>query len=154
MSDKNEIHKTELYSDEERTRKYTQSNEQTEKHDSKRNTRTDRTHAHNIGIGDSITLNNIEYKVIEIISGEDVTSEAIVYKIKDGKNKVFALKLYYSFQHPHDEPNTEALKRIQKIKNPDILKLNNYGTGENKFRNKFCFEISKFAAGSDPPFFQ
>jgi len=149
MTDNNGIDRTEQYSDSQRTRRYTQDENRTEEYRSESGLKTDRTHAHNIGIGDNIILNDTDYRVVDIISGEALTSEAIVYKIKDKKNKTFALKLYYSFQNPHDKPNSEALNRIQKIKNPDILKLYDYGTGEKKFRRTFCFEISRFAAGGD-----
>ena len=65
------------------------------------------------------------------------------------KKQDFTLKLYYQFQNPKDEPNTEALGRIKGIIDPDILKLHDFGTGDNKYLNKYCYEICDFAEGSD-----
>ncbi|MFQ5752817.1 MAG: protein kinase, partial [bacterium] len=84
-----------------------------------------------------------------MISGDDVTGEAVIYKIKDNSNQLFSLKLYYQFHNPKDEPNAEALKRINAIEDPDILRLYDFGTGLQKFQNKFCFEVCQFAEGGN-----
>jgi serine/threonine protein kinase len=110
---------------------------------------TDKTIVHNLSIGDKIELNDKEYEILEILSGENKTGEAVIYKVKTSNGKNFTLKLYYQFTNPKDEPNPEALKRIQAIKDPDILELYDYGTGAQKFRDKFCFEISSFAEGNN-----
>jgi len=109
--------------------------------------RTDRTQAHHLGIGDRIELNGTAYEISGIISGERETGEAIIYKAKDGEGNLYALKLYYSFRNPKDEPNPEALARIKTIKDPDILKLYDFGTGANKYRGKFCYEVCQYAEG-------
>ncbi len=111
--------------------------------------RTDRTTAHNLGAGDTVHLAGGEYRIESIISGEKITGEAVIYLIRDNTGNDFALKLYYPFRDPHDEPNSEALKRIKDIDNPDILKLHHFGTGAEKFNGQFCYEISDFAKGGD-----
>ncbi|MCF8356629.1 MAG: hypothetical protein K9H48_19470 [Melioribacteraceae bacterium] len=111
--------------------------------------RMDKTKAHNLGINDIIEFNGNKYTVIGVISEENTTGEAVIYKIKDHEEQVFALKLYYFFRDPKEEPNPESLERIKKITDPDILKLYDYGTGANKFQNKFCYEICDYAKGGD-----
>ncbi|MDO9577746.1 MAG: hypothetical protein Q7J16_07670, partial [Candidatus Cloacimonadales bacterium] len=108
--------------------------------------RMDKTKAHNLGVGDIVELNEIKYMVIEIISEE--TGEAVIYKIRDQKDSIFALKLYYQLS-PKKEPNPEAFNRIKNIEDPDILRLYDYGAGENKYKDKFCFEVCDFAKGGD-----
>ncbi|MCD4794508.1 MAG: SUMF1/EgtB/PvdO family nonheme iron enzyme [Bacteroidales bacterium] len=102
---------------------------------------------HNIKAGDNIILNNKEYKILEIIS--ESTGEAVIYKIENKKKNILVLKLYYEFHDPENEPNTEALSRIKNIEDVDILNLIDYGTGINKYKGKYCFEISDFAYGHD-----
>ncbi len=102
---------------------------------------------HNLKAGDHIVLNNAEYTIIEIIS--ESTGEAVIYKIEDAEQNIFALKLYYEFNSAENEPNTEALLRIKNIKDVDILRLYDFGTGINKYENKYCFEILDFAHGLD-----
>ena len=111
--------------------------------------RIDQTDAHGIRIGDEIELKGKKYHIDEIISGDQRTLEAVIYKISDAEGKEYTLKLYYKFRNPKNEPNPEALERIRKINDADILKLYDYGTGENKYQGKFCFEICDYARGSD-----
>jgi len=111
--------------------------------------RTDQDKAHNIKPGDEVELKGIKYHLDSIISGHGKTLEAVIYKISDADGKEYALKLYYKFINPKDEPNPEALERIKKIKDPDILRLYEYGTSENKYQGKYCFEISDYARGFD-----
>ncbi|MGP8320878.1 MAG: protein kinase domain-containing protein [Methanosarcinaceae archaeon] len=108
---------------------------------------TDKTITHGLGVGDEIELNDNKYTITGIISGENQTGEAVIYKIEDAGGKAFALKLYYKFTNPKDEPNPEALSRIKAIRDPDILKLHDFGTGANKYKDKFCFEICDYAEG-------
>ncbi|MCD4794506.1 MAG: protein kinase [Bacteroidales bacterium] len=134
---------------------------------------------HKIKAGDNIILNNKEYKILEIISestGEAVIYkiESVTPKSPKGdfaaatkkspsgdlgakqakanfnqKQKIYALKLYFEFKDAENEPNTEAISRIKNIKDVDILRLYDYGTGINKYKGKYCFEISDFAYGHD-----
>lgn len=122
---------------------------ETQTYESQESPLIDKTRAHNLGIGDSVELNKKEYEITDVISSEGQTAEAIIYKIKDSQSKIFALKLYYEFRNPKNEPNAEALRRIREIKDPDILHLHDFGTGGNKYQNKFCFEICDFAEGGD-----
>ncbi|MCK5229662.1 MAG: protein kinase, partial [Desulfobulbaceae bacterium] len=96
-----------------------------------------------------IELNGKEYKITSIISGEQQSLEAVIYKITHASGKDYALKLYYKFTNPKDEPNPEALARIKAINDPDILKLHDFGTDHSKYWNKFCFEVCDFAEGSN-----
>jgi formylglycine-generating enzyme required for sulfatase activity/serine/threonine protein kinase len=127
--------KTNIYSDDDKTRIYGESG------------KTTKETIHHIYAGDIITLNNKNYQVLEIIS--ESTGEAVIYKIEDENYDICALKLYYEFSDPSQEPNHEALERIQSINDVDILSLHDFGTGANKYKGKFCFEISDFAHGSD-----
>jgi serine/threonine protein kinase len=102
---------------------------------------------HGIELGQKITLHEKEYTITEIISEE--TGEAVIYKIEDEKQKIFALKLYLEFANSKEEPNEVALERIKKIADPDILRLHDFGVGANKYREKYCFEISDYAKGGD-----
>lgn len=108
-----------------------------------------RTLSHKLGIGDSIQLNSLNYKILEIISGEGKTAEAVIYKVQDQNQRIFVLKLYYEFNDEHLEPNSDTLQRIREIGGKDILHLFDFGTGPNKHLNKYCFEITDFAAGFD-----
>jgi serine/threonine protein kinase len=127
--------KTKIYSDDTKTTVYGVSEKLTKQT------------VHNLKAGDNITLNKKEYKIIEIIS--ESTGEAVIYKIEDNKRNPFALKLYFEFNNTENEPNTEALSRIKKIQDADILNLIDYGTGINKYEGKYCFEISDYAFGLD-----
>ncbi len=127
--------KTQTYSDSNKTTTY---NEQTS---------LTKPSVHNLKLGDKLVLKNIEYQIIEIISQS--TGEAVIYKIEDTAKNIYALKLYYEFHNPENEPNTEALSRIKNIDDEDILNLIDYGTGINKYRGKYCYEISDFALGHD-----
>lgn len=106
-----------------------------------------RTLSHNLGIGDSVILKDINYFILDIIS--EGTGEAIIYKINDEFKNIYALKLYFEFANLKHEPNAETLERIKKIKHKDILKLIDYGVGFEKYQNKYCFEISEYAEGGD-----
>jgi sulfatase modifying factor 1 len=131
----NDPDKTNIYSDNDKTNVYGRLEKRTKET------------IHEIKPGDRITLNNIEYLINEIIS--ESTGEAVIYKIKDALENVLALKLYYEFYKPENEPNTEALERIKNINDEDILRLYDYGTGTKKYKGKFCFEILDFAEGFD-----
>jgi len=102
---------------------------------------------HQLGQGDSLQLNGRTYFITEIISQS--SGEAVIYKVKDEAGGVFALKLYREARNTKREPNAEALERIRQIEHEDILKLHDFGTGEKKYLNKYCFEISAFARGGD-----
>jgi len=127
-----------------KTKTYSDNNKTTTYRDSKKLTKET---VHNLKAGDNITLNNKEYTILEIISQS--TGEAVIYKVEDTTQNIFALKLYYEFHNPENEPNTEALARIKNIDDKDILNLFDYGTGINKYNDKFCFEILDFAEGFD-----
>jgi len=100
-------------------------------------------------INNNIELNNKVYKVKEIISKQNKSAESVVYRVVDKENNNYSLKLYFFINNPEDEPNSEALERITKILDPDILALFDFGVGLNKYLNKYCYEISKFALGGD-----
>ena len=102
---------------------------------------------HNLSPDDKVIFNDKEYIIIEIIS--ESTGEAVIYKVEDAKQNIYALKLYFEFHDPEYEPNTEALSRIKNIDDEDILRLLDFGTGINKFKGIYCFEISDFAFGHD-----
>jgi len=108
-----------------------------------------RTTTHHLGIGDKLELNSLKYEITGMISEEGKSGEAIIYKVKNEQGSVYALKLYYEFTDEHLEPSADTLQRIREIKGNDILHLFDFGTGPNKYLNKFCFEISDFAAGGD-----
>ena len=147
-----DLNKTQAYSSNgDKTKAYETTLETANKtvgYESQEPVRIDKTDAHGLGVGDEIVLNGKEYRIIEIISGDNITGEAVIYKIQHDGND-FALKLYYKFSNPKDEPNSEALRRIKEIVDPDILKLHDFGTNDNKYLNKYCFEICDFAMGSD-----
>ncbi len=102
---------------------------------------------HGIGIGDKVILKGKEFSVVGIIS--EGTGEATIYKVEDSSESTFALKLYFEFSNVKEEPNPETLERIRKITDPDILKLYDFGTGREKYQDKYCFEISDFGEGGD-----
>ncbi|MBK8464902.1 MAG: hypothetical protein IPL32_03645 [Chloracidobacterium sp.] len=105
--------------------------------------------AHGIAIGDSISLRGQDYVIRGIIS--EGTGEAVIYKIEDSEGTILALKLYFEFANPKEEPNYETLKEIIGINDPDILRLYDFGARyeHEKFRGKYCYEISQFAVGGD-----
>jgi len=102
---------------------------------------------HGLGIGDTLTLCKKDYVIVSIIS--EGTGEAVIYKVEDKSKKTFVLKLYFEFYNVKEEPNSETLKRIKEINDPDILKLHDFGVGTEKYNGKYCFEISDFAEGGD-----
>ncbi|MBC8489537.1 MAG: protein kinase, partial [Bacteroidetes bacterium] len=145
-----ESKKTKAYNkDSEATQHYGTSSDKTQYYETADKGLTDKTVAHDLGIGDNIELNQNKYKIVDIISGEGKTGEAVIYKIEDTSNSIRALKLYFEFRDKRFEPNPEALKRIKTINDPDILRLYDYGTGSSKYKNKFCFEISDYSEGGD-----
>lgn len=105
------------------------------------------TTTHNLTIGDVVVLNDASYTITGIIS--EGTGEAVIYTIQDSSDDIFALKLYFEFPNPKDEPNPKALERIKQINDPDILRLYDFGTGINKYQGKYCFEICDFARGGN-----
>ncbi len=109
---------------------------------------TDKTVAHNLGVGDEVDLSGKKYEIVEIISGDKKTGEAVIYKVR-AEGRTFVLKLYYKFTNPKDEPNPEALRRISEIRDLDILKLHDFGTGANKYQDQFCYELCDYAEGHD-----
>ena len=111
--------------------------------------RKKRTVTHNLGPGDKLELNSIEYEILEIITEEGKTGEAIIYKVKNKYGDIYVLKLYYEMDDEHLEPSPDTLQRIREISGGDILHLFDFGTGPNKYRNKYCFEICDFAKGGD-----
>ncbi len=127
--------KTQTYSDDNKTSVYNDQEKRT------------KPSVHNLHSGDKIVLNGKNYEILEIIS--ESTGEAIIYKMKNDADKIEALKLYFEFHNPENEPNTEALERIKKINDEDILRLYDFGTGINKYQDKYCFEIADFAEGYD-----
>jgi serine/threonine protein kinase len=100
-----------------------------------------------ISLGDKIKLKEKQYFVRQIISKG--TGEANVYQIEDINGNLLALKLYFEFKDEAEEPNGIALERIQKLDDPDILKLIDFGIGSDKFNGKYCYEISDFAQGGN-----
>jgi len=102
---------------------------------------------HGLGVGDNIRLYNRDYAITAIIS--EGTGEAVIYKIADSELRDFALKLYFEFSNPKEEPNGETLRRIKEIVDPDILRLYDFGVGSDKYQGRYCFEISDFAEGGD-----
>jgi serine/threonine protein kinase len=144
MSDNNDkALKTENYASE------SAEDNRTRTYDSGEGRRTDRTTTHQLGVGDDVELRGQAHRIERIISGENATAEAVIYLIRGPDDEDCCLKLYYPFRNPQDEPNPEALKRIQAIKNPDILRLHIAGTGPDKFRGQFCYEVCDFAEGGD-----
>lgn len=108
-----------------------------------------RTTTHNLGTGDTINLNSIRYDIIGILSEEGKTAEAVIYKVKDSRDRIFALKLYYEFSDTHLEPSSDTLQRIREMQADELLFLYDFGTGPNKHNEKYCFEITGFAEGGD-----
>lgn len=104
--------------------------------------------SHGLSVGSIITLKGFDYTVIDIISSN--TLEAIIYKIQNSESKLLALKLYFDVEDSHKGPNHEALDRIKSITDDDILKLYDYAVlPEEKYLNRFCYEISDYARGGD-----
>ncbi|MDH5655104.1 MAG: protein kinase [Spirochaetia bacterium] len=109
--------------------------------------RADAKDVHGLSEGDTLELNGKKYVIERLVSMTG--AEAIVYLVKNEKGEDLVLKLYYPFQMPGDEPNAEALERIKKMEDPNILRLYDYGTGKKKYKDKFCFEIIEYARGGD-----
>ncbi|MDH5657706.1 MAG: protein kinase, partial [Spirochaetia bacterium] len=135
------------------TRKYTNSPDTSDQATQQYDTgmaspgRTDAHLVHGLSEGDTVALKGNSYTIERLLSMTG--AEAIVYIVRNEKNEPFVLKLYYPFQIPGDEPNAEALERIKKLQDPNILRLYDYGTGKSKFRDKFCYEVIEFARGGD-----
>jgi len=106
-----------------------------------------RTKAHGIAPGDTVDLPDGSFVVERIISGDGMTGEAVVYQVRDASGSSLVLKMYLPFARVREEPNPEALMRIQKIRDEDILRLHAFGTGERKFKGAFCWEVSDLARG-------
>ncbi len=143
-----EKHKTETYgnSEHQKTEAYNSKQDETAAYSDLKN-KEFKSSTHGIGIGDKLVLRDNEYAVTEIIS--EGTGEAVIYKIEDKNKNCFALKLYFEFSNSKEEPNYETLKRIKGITDPDILKLHDFGVGNYKYQNKYCYEVSDYADGGD-----
>lgn len=102
---------------------------------------------HGLGPGDRIILHDRPYDITRIIS--QTSREAVIYQIRNTDGRTLALKLYKEHRSPAEEPNAEALRRIQLIDNKDILRLHSFGTGDKKYQQKYCFEICDFAHGGN-----
>lgn len=95
--------------------------------------------------GDQILLKNIKYTILNVISEHSL--EAVIYKAENEKAEIVVLKIYHATSGR--EPNQTALEKIKAIEDPDILNLFDFGTGDEKYEGKHCFEISAFAEGGD-----
>ena len=115
-----------------KTKTYSDNNKTTVYGDSKKLTKET---VHNLKAGDNITLNNKEYKILEIIS--ESTGEAVIYKIENAEKNILSLKLYFEFHDSENEPNTEALNRIKNIKDIDILRLYDFGNTKTNIVLRF-----------------
>lgn len=163
MSDdsKSDLLKTQPYqtaSATDKTQTYTSSADKTQAYGSERVTeaydgasakRTDKSKAHGLGVGDRIELNGQSFEILAIISGDQESAEAVIYKIRAHTDMTLALKMYYQFVNPRHEPNPEALSRIKAIRHANILRLHDFGTGATRYRNTFCFEVCDFARGGN-----
>lgn len=125
------------------------SDQATEAYDGQSAKRTDKSQAHGLGVGDRIELNGQTFEIVAIISGDQESAEAVIYKIRDHNATTLALKMYYQFVNFRNEPNPEALSRIKAIQHANILRLYDFGTGATKYRGTFCFEICDFARGGN-----
>jgi serine/threonine protein kinase len=105
-----------------------------------------RTKKLNLRTGDKIILKKNEFNIIDVIS--DQTKEAVIYKVSNQSNKIYVLKLYNEVSEK-EEPNGETLELIKTIEDADILELIDFGVGYDKYKGKYCFEISAFAEGGD-----
>jgi len=108
----------------------------------------EKTRTHNLGVGDLVPLGDVEYQITQLLTGDHDTLEAVIYRVEDPDRNDLVVKLYKELPKPQ-EPNDIALKRIREIEDPSVLSLLAYGTGLNKWRDKFCYEISPYAAGGD-----
>ena len=111
-----------------------------------------RTLLHGLGPGDRVDLPSGTVTVDAVVAGDAgtghrATGEAAVYRVRTETDEVRALKLYRAFDDPRHEPNPEALSRIQALKDADVLRLYDFGTGERKWRGLFCYELAAFAEG-------
>lgn len=97
--------------------------------------------------GDKILLNKKEYEILGLISKS--SGEAVIYKASEvSSGQVRVLKIYRNLSKKQ-EPNAKALKKILLIEDEDVLCLYDFGTGDKKFAEKHCFEVSDFAKGGD-----
>ena len=111
-----------------------------------------RTLLHGLGPGDEADLPSGTVTVEAVVAGDAgtghrATGEAAVYRVRTESGETRALKLYRAFEDPRHEPNPEALARIQAIDDADVLRLYDFGTGERKWRGRFCYELAAFAKG-------
>ena len=106
-----------------------------------------RSKTHGIAVGDTVRLHGRDYAVEGIIS--EGTGEAVIYKVADDRGEPLALKLYFEFSNPKEEPNGETLRRIREIADPDILRLHDFGVGSDKYQDRYCFEVCDYARGGD-----
>ena len=100
-----------------------------------------------ISIGDKLQFKDKEYIVNQFIS--QGTGEGNVYQIEDTSGNLFALKVYFEFNDEAEEPNGIALERIHKLNDADILRLIDFGIGQEKYLGKYCYEIADFALGGN-----
>lgn len=107
----------------------------------------EKSRAHGLGPGDTLTLNGRPYTITQILSQS--SGEAVIYLVNDSAGKQQVLKLYVAQQHASREPNGVALDRIRQITHPDILPLLDFGVGDQKYQGQYCFEVSQFAEGGD-----
>jgi len=144
----NDNDKTTTYGDSEKnkTEAYNSKHEETSAYSDTQN-KEFKSRTHGIGVGDKLTLRSNEYVITSIIS--EGTGEAVIYKVEDKSKNAFALKLYFEFGNPKEEPNYESLKRIKDVTDSDILKLYDFGVGADKYQGRYCYEISDFAEGGD-----
>ncbi|MEL6674554.1 MAG: protein kinase [Bacteroidota bacterium] len=142
---------TEAYQleDTDRTEAYTDSaaEDTTEAYNLENTSGSPKSDRHKLGPGDSILLNEKRYKILSIIS--EGSGEAVIYLVENEKGEEKVLKLYFEFANYKLEPNPQALSRIQKIQDADILRLWDFGTNDQKYEGKYCFEISDLARGGD-----
>jgi len=99
-----------------------------------------------LSVGTEVKLPCGSVTVEQVISPDRATGEAAVYLVGDSRGHHYAFKLYRRFGDARDEPNPVALERIQKIQDPDILRLHAFGTGRDRYDGR-CWELSAFAEG-------
>ena len=99
--------------------------------------------------GETLEAGGKSYTIKENLSLKRMSGEAVVYRVEEEGGRELALKMYYRFSNPAEEPNAEALRRIMKINDPDILKIHAFGTGNKKYKNEKCYEICQYAPGGD-----
>ena len=83
--------KTQTYQDDPgKTQKYEEKSQLADKtvgYDTQETRIIDKTDAHNLGIGDEIELNGKKYEITDIISGDQQSLEAVIYKITHARIK-------------------------------------------------------------------